>query len=154
MPGPAEIGAAIAEAAIIVAPELVNIPILGRIISILAGHSGGQAKALEQLQQTLEKKKTDRQTRIARNARYVLKASDAMTCVEKHLLTPQVVLTLGKGLISALEGNDSSAFDLLANDIFTCIEEHVLRQDTPRVIREVRTYHRPSRGHGKGRKKA
>lgn len=149
-----EIGPALAEAALIVAPELLNVPLLGRIISVLAGRSGGEAKALESLQQTIEKKKTERKTRIERNARYVLKASDAMTCVEQHLLTPQIALTIGKGLIAALEGKDSSAFDLLANDIFTCIEEHVLRQDTPRVIREARVYHRPSRGHGKGRKKS
>jgi hypothetical protein len=152
MAGIAEIGAALAEAALIVAPELVDIPVVGRILVALAAHSGGETKAIEELQNLLEKKKLDRQTRIQKNARYVLKASEAMKCVETHLLKPAVVVTLARGLIEALRGRDTSAFDLLANDIFTCIEEHVLRQDTPRVISTKRQYHRPARGHGHGRK--
>lgn len=136
-----------------IAPDLASIPVVGRIlIAIAAGH-GSDTEAVEKLQAEANKLKTQRQTRITRNGRYVLKASDAMKCVETHLMSGGVLLAFGKGLVNILTGKSGAAPDLLFDQIATCIEEHVLRQDTPRVISDKRRYHRPSRGHGKGRGK-
>lgn len=154
MPGPVEIIIPIVETALTLLPGLAEVPILGRILIALAPGGGNDQKALEELQKQADAKKTDRQTTIDRNARYVLKASEAMKCVETHLMNGGFLLALGKGLANAILGRSGGfAPDLLLNDIFACIESKTLRQDTPRVISAKRIYHRPARGHGKGRKK-
>ncbi len=154
MAGIAEIGALAAETMITFAPWLVDIPVLGRILIALSPHGGNDLKAMEELQKLAEKKKTDRKDRISRNGRYVLKASDAMRCVEDNLMNGGVLLAIGKSLLDVVMGRSGGgAPDLLADRIFTCIEEHVLRQDTPRVKRSDPYFGRPARGHGHGRKR-
>ncbi len=155
MPSPIEIVAPLAEAALVILPELVDVPILGRILLSLAPGGGNETKALEQLQEQANKKKTDRKTRIDRNARYVIKASEAMLCVEKNVMDGKVALAFAKGLANAILGRSGGyAGDILVDSIWTCIEEHVLRQDTPRVKGTPRgKYVRPRKGHGKGRGK-
>ena len=113
-----------------------------------------ETKALENLEEVIQKKKTERKTRVERNARYVIKASEAMLCVEKHLMDGKVLLAIGKGLVNAILGRGADGPDLLLDAIWTCIEENVLRQDTPRVIGSPRgKYVRPRKGHGHGRGK-
>jgi hypothetical protein len=155
MAGIAEIGAEVAEVALTFIPGLADVPILGRILLVLAPGGGNDLKALEELQKQAEKKKTDRATRIQKNARYVLKASEAMKCVESNLMNGGVLLALGRGLINTVlgKGGGQSAPDLLVERIFQCIEEHVLRQDTPRVKHTGTYFARPSKGHGHGRKR-
>jgi hypothetical protein len=144
--------AEIAEAIVLLAPEATNIPILGKILLSLSGKSGGDTAALEELQKQMEQKKTDRKTRIQKNARYVLKASDAMQCVETHIMESSFALKFAQGILNALTGKGGSALDLLTDEIFLCIEEKVLRQDTPRVIGDHKSkYVRPRKGHGHGR---
>ncbi len=153
MAGIAEIGSAAAETMITFAPWLVDIPVLGRILIALSPHGGNDLQAMEELQKQADKKKTDRKTRIEKNARYVLKASEAMKCVESNLMNGAVLLALGKGLLDAVMGRaGGGAPDILADKIFTCIEEKVLRQDTPRVKHTGTYFARPSKGHGHGRK--
>ncbi len=153
MAGIAEIGGEIAEVALTFIPGLLDVPILGRILSVLAPGGGNDIKALEELQKVADKKKTDRSTRISKNARYVIKASEAMKCVETNLMSGAVMLAIGKALINNVLGRGGgSGPDLLADRIFTCIEEHVLRQDTPRVVGDHSSkYVRPRKGHGHGR---
>lgn len=144
------------EAAILLFPELVDIPIAGRILIAIAGKHPGEPNPVEELQKVADKKKTDRKTRIEHNARYVIKASEAMKCVEENLMNGQVLTSFLKGLVNAILGRTSggSAPDILVEKIFTCIEEHVLRQDTPRVIGDHSSkYVRPRKGHGHGRGK-
>lgn len=144
------------DAALVIEPALVDVPVLGKLLIFLQQGSGGETKALEKLEEIAKKKQTERKTRKQRNERYVLKASDAMDCVEKHLMSGGLLLSLGRGIVNALSGSGAgSAPDLLLDQIWTCIEEKVLRQDTPRVLVEVsgKEYHRPAKGHGHGRKK-
>ena len=154
MASPIEIIAPIAEAALVVLPELVEVPILGRLLLSLAPAHGSDTKALEELIKQAERKKTERKTRIERNARYVLKASDAMQCVENALVDGKILLAFAKGLASIIWRGTGDAPDILINQIWTCIEEHVLRQDTPRVVGDHKSkYVRPRKGHGHGRGK-
>jgi hypothetical protein len=145
------IGADVAETALVMMPELANVPILGRIIVAIAGGHISDGEAIEQLQELAEKKKTERKTRKEQNARYVLKASDAMECVEKGLMDGTFLLAIGRGIANAILGRPGFAPDLILEQIWQCIEEHVLRQDTPRVKKDVIYSARPARGHGKGR---
>jgi len=153
MAGVTEIGTEAAEIALTFAPWLENVPVLGRILVWLAPGGGNDLKAQEELQAQIEKKKQDNQTRIARNGRYVLKASDAMKCVDQTVNSGGVLLALGKAILNTVRGVGVNAGDILTDRIFTCIEEKVLRQDTPRPkhTKEIR-YPRPARGHGKGRR--
>ncbi len=154
MPGIIEIGGEVAEVALTFIPALAEVPILGRILLVLAPGGGNDIQAMEQLQKVADSKKTDRATRIKNNGRYVLKASDAMQCVETHLMNGGVLLAIGKALINAVLGKPGTGPDLLADRIFQCIEEKVLRQDTPRVKGTPRgKYVRPRKGHGHGRGK-
>lgn len=154
MPGIAEIGAEIVEVALTFIPSLEGIPVLGRILRLIAPGGGNDFKALEELQAQANKRKTDRATRIAKNARYVIKASDAMQCVEDNLMTGAVWLALGKSFVNILTksiGFEPGAGDLLAQQIFLCIESKVLKQTSRRTLVQRKAYHRPSRGHGHGR---
>ncbi len=102
MPGVAEIGAEAAEAAITFAPWLIDVPVLGRILLVLSPGGGNEIKAMEELQKQAEKKKSDRKTLQDRNARYVLKASDAMKCVEDNLMSGGVLLAIGRSIINSV----------------------------------------------------
>jgi len=153
MPGIGEVIPAAVETAVVLVPSLLDVPIVGRILIAIMHGRGGDTHALEELQKTADKKKTERKTRIERNARYVIKASKAMECVEKHIMSGGLLLSLGKGIASAVLGKADTAPDILLDEIYTCIEENVLRQDTPRVKRKnVEYFARPRRGHGHGRK--
>ncbi len=154
MPGIIEIGGEVAEVALTFIPGLAEVPILGRILLTMAPHGGNDIKALEELQKVADAKKTDRATRQQRNARYVLKASEAMKCVEVNLMNGGVLLAIGKGLINAVLGRAGAGPDILLDRIYTCIEENVLRQDTPRVKHTDPYFARPSKGHGHGRKRS
>ncbi len=151
-----EIVAPVVETAITILPELLDVPILGRILLTLAPGGGNDFKALEELQKVADKKKTDRKTRKERNARYVLKASDALECCEKQIYSAEILLAMAKGLANAILGKPTTSADILFDQIANCIEEHVLRQDTvrtqPRAQRRGK-YGRPAKGHGKGRGK-
>lgn len=151
MAGVTEIGELAAETALTFAPWLVDVPVLGRILLWLSPHGGNDLKAMEELQKQADAKKQDTKTRIDRNARYVLKASEAMKCVDQTVNSGGVLLALGKALLNTVRGAGGNAGDILTDRIFLCIEEKVLRQDTPRVKRTATNYHRPARGHGKGR---
>jgi hypothetical protein len=153
MPGVGEIGAEAAEIALTMAPWLVDVPVLGRILLLLNPAGGNDLKAQEELQKQAEKKKQDNQTRIARNGRYVIKASEAMKCVDKTVNSGGVLLAFGKAILNTLRGVGSNAGDILTERIFLCIEENVLRQDTPRPKHsKTITNPRPARGHGHGRR--
>lgn len=144
---------ALADAALVIAPALAEVPVIGRLIVVIAQGHGNETHALEQLEEQAKKKKTERDTRIKRNARYVIKASEAMRCVENSMTASTLLLSFGRGILNTIKGSGAgSAPDLVMDRIFTCIEEHVLRQDTPRVFsRAIRGYKRPAKGHGHGR---
>lgn len=144
---------ALVETAITFAPWLTEIPVLGRILTLFAPDGGNELKALEVLEAAALKKKQDRATRIKKNARYVLKASDAMQCVESSLGNGAFLLALGRALLNTVAGRSTgaSAPDLLTDKIFSCIESKVLKQTSKRVKVTETFYHRPAKGHGKGR---
>lgn len=144
------------ETALTFAPWLADVPVLGRILLLFAPGGGNDIKAQEILQAAAKKKETDRATRIKKNARYVLKASEAMRCVESTLGNGGFLLSLGQSILNLVknQGNPSglvSAPDLLMDKVFSCIESKVLSQDSKREKVTETFYHRPSRGHGKGR---
>lgn len=141
------------ETALTFAPWLVDIPVLGRILVLFAPGGGNDLKALEALNAAAAKTKQDRATRIKRNERYVLKASDAMRCVENSLGNGAFLLSLGRALLNQVAGRSAgvSAPDLIMSKIFDCIESKTLSQKSKRVKEERKYYARPARGHGKGR---
>jgi hypothetical protein len=154
MPGVAEIGAEAAETALTFAPWLVDVPVLGRILLVLSPGGGNDLQAQEQLQKAAEEKKTERKTREQRAARYVLKASDAMQCVETNLMNGSVLLAIGKAILNTVfRRTPVTGPDLLCDKIFTCIEQKTLRQDSPRPPHpKTISNPRPARGHGHGRR--
>jgi hypothetical protein len=153
MPGVTEIGTEAAEVILTMAPWAADIPVLGRILLWLSPGGGNDLKAQEELQKQADAKKQDVKTVIDRNARYVIKASEAMKCVDATVNSGGVLLAFGKAILNTLRGRPGNAGDILTDRIFLCIEEHVLRQDTPRP-KHTKTvlYPRPARGHGKGRR--
>jgi len=143
----------IVETALVFAPELLEVPILGRILFALGFNKvPSDAGSLAQIERNAQINKTERATRRQRNNRYVIKAADAMACVEDVIMSPQFALAFGKGLVQMIIGGQLLPGDILVDKIWTCIEENVLRQDTPRVRGQAKTkYIRPAEGHGHGR---
>jgi len=155
MPNVIEIVSPLAESALVIAPALADVPILGRVIVALAGaHPLTETQAMEQMQKSLDAEKKLRQKELDDNNRYVVKVSDAIKCTQDHLLTPRIILDFGRGLFNALAGKqvDAGFAQIVYGKIRDCIISHSLRQDTPRVKIDTPRYHRPSKGHGKGRK--
>lgn len=146
--------AGLVEAVLSFAPGLVDIPVLGKILILFAPGGGDDLKAQEALEAAAKKTLKDRAERVQKNARYVLKASDAMKCVEDSLGNGGFLLALGKALVNQVAGRAAgvSATDLITDRIFDCIESKVLRQDSPRKAKQAKYYGRPAGGHGKGRK--
>jgi hypothetical protein len=138
--------------ALILMPELANVPVLGRIAVLLAGtHQLDDTHPLEQFDKAREADKAVRERERDENSRYVIKVSEALKCVDKGLFDSKLLLAFLKGLINILLGKSQSADALMYDQIKQCILENRLRQDTPRVFSTTGRYHRPSRGHGKGR---
>lgn len=151
-----EVGEKFVRTVLIFAPWLTEVPVLGRILLSIAPGGGNEFEALEEFERVLQEKATERATRIQRNARYVLKASDAMKCVEDNFATAGFLFALVKGILNTLIGRGAggSAVDLLEDRMFTCIESKVLKQTGRRQRKEKTYYGRPARGHGHGRVKS
>lgn len=88
----------------------------------------------------------------------VIKVSDAIECVQAHMNQTTAAVLVLKGLCANIgdlvfgTGHTGSGFQDLFDSTTKCIREKALRQDTPRVKSEKLGYHRPAKGHGKGRK--
>jgi len=151
MPEPAEIVAiALAPGPLIEQLKRVaeRIPVLGRIIAaviaIFTAFNLGTATNPE----VEREKRSRRKTRIEKQARYVLKASDAMQCVEDFLYGEGsgLVVALAKALRKGL-----SVPDVMTDEVFACIESKVLKQTGKRSKKEKKYFGRPAKGHGHGR---
>ncbi len=142
------------ETVVTLAPGLLEVPILGAILKTIVPGGGSDAHAIEALEREATKRKNDRETRIKKNNRYVIKASDAMKCVEDNIMHGQFLLSLGKGIVDWIIGRaipGTTLPDIFVERIFACIEHKVLKQSSPRTLRAGPHYHRPSKGHGHGR---
>lgn len=143
----------IVRTAVTLLPELANIPGLGKIIIALNKVPTNDTQALEQLQSEFDKKKKEREKTQTQNARYVIKVSEAMKCVDKSFDNANLVWAFVKSIGSLVSGGSTTLTDPMRQAIYQCLEENRLRQDTPRVFSHTFRYHRPSKGHGKGRGK-
>lgn len=140
--------------ALILMPELANIPVLGRIALLLSGTNQlNDTHALEEFSKAKERQKAQREKERDENARYVIKVSEALKCVDDSLFDTTILMAFLKGLINVIVGKTQTMDDLMYDKIKQCILENRLRQDTPRVFSKTFRYHRPSKGHGKGRSK-
>lgn len=152
MPGP-EIGVELVETALTFAPWLLDVPVLGRILRLIAPTGGDESHAIQELIKLANEKKADRKTRTDKNGRYVLKASEAMKCVDTNLNEGAVFFALGRAFLNRVAGKGlDTAPDILTDKIFTCIESKVLKQTSKRTKRERGKFARPAKGHGHGRK--
>ncbi len=137
--------------AVTLIPALAKIPGLGKLIVVLNKVPQSDTQALEKLQSDNDKKKKEREKTVKENARYVIKVSEAMKCVNSKFDDANLVLDFVKSLIDLVTGGSQTMTDALRERILHCMLENRLRQDTPRVIQAKRRYHRPSKGHGHGR---
>lgn len=131
-----------------------RIPVLGRIVKIVVLVLTALKLLPDSSPQPIseDEKKQRRKTRRENQARYVLKASDAMECVEESLYGEGggLVIALGKAIAA---GHGVSVPDLISDEVYTCIESKVLSQTGKRKKKEKKYYGRPARGHGKGLQK-
>lgn len=147
-----EIVSPLVEAALIVAPELLDIPVLGKI---LLGLSGGQpineAQALEKLQGSLENQKKTRQKVRDKLGHRVIKVSDALKCAEDTIFDGKLLLRIGQSIVKNIAGTPTDSGALMYDPIEKCMIQKMLTQSRPKTLRSWKqTYHRPSIGHGKG----
>ncbi len=152
MPGIIEIVSPLVEAALIVAPELVNIPVLGKL---LLGLSGGnpmnEAQAVEQVQKQADDAKKTRQKVQDRLGHRVIKVSDALKCVDATLTDGKLLLTLAKALVKNIAGTPTDIGQLQYDPIQNCMIQKMLSQSGKKDLRGWKQpYHRPARGRGKG----
>ncbi len=107
----------------------------------------------EDLARDLNRKIKQKESDKSKDNQMVIKVSEAIKCVEDNFnnttLIKEFLLVACKSLVAGetQEACGQKLFDKMAR----CIRENALRHDTPRVISSKRRYHRPSKGHGKGR---
>lgn len=141
----------IVRTAVTLLPQLAKIPGLGKIIIALNKVPTNDTEALEKMQGEFDKKKKERERAQQQNSRYVIKVSEAMKCVDKSFDSANLVWEFVKSIGSLVSGGSTQVTDEMRSQISRCLEENRLRQDTPRVFSKTFRYHRPSKGHGKGR---
>jgi hypothetical protein len=148
----AEIVSPLVEAALVIAPELVDIPVLGRVLLALSGAKPlDDTKAIEQLQRQEEEAKKTRQKVRDRLGHRVIKVSDALDCVEKTLFDGRLLLLLGKAIIKTIAGTSTQVGSLQYDPIAQCMIQKMLSQSGKKTLRSWKQpYHRPAIGHGKG----
>jgi hypothetical protein len=142
------------EAALIVAPELLEIPILGKILlSLTGGHApGSETKALEQLEKSKETQKATRTKVRDRLKHRVIKVSDALQCCEDTCFDGRLLLHVGKALVKTIAGDTTEVGQLQYEKIERCMVKKMLTQSRPKQLRGWKQpYHRPARGHGIGK---
>ncbi len=148
----AEIVSPIVEAALIIAPELLNVPVLGRVlIALTGGHPGSEHKALEDLQRSADDQKKARQKVRDRLGHRVIKVSDALQCAETTLFDGKLLLLVGKAIVKNISGAPTDVGALQYEPIERCMIQKMLSQSsTKKVGGWKQTYHRPAKGHGHG----
>jgi hypothetical protein len=147
----AEILSPLVEAALVIAPELVDVPVLGRVlIALTGGHPGNETAALEQLQRSGDTQKKTRQ-RVRDDLKHrVIKVSDALQCVESNIYDGRLLLNVGKALVKNIAGANTDAASLAYEPIQNCMIQKMLSQSSKKSVGGWKqTYHRPSVGHGK-----
>jgi hypothetical protein len=124
-------------------PGLATVPILGKIIPLLSSGTMDEFKAFEQYEAEKEKS-TARRTKLKKeNNRYVIKVSEAMTCVEVQL-DGKLSLAFLKAAIKTILGGKGNAFDTLFDPIAQCMVEKALQQKNARSIgKYVKTKNTP-----------
>ncbi len=146
-----EIVSPIVEAALIIAPELIDVPILGRILSgLTGGHPRDEHHALEELQRSSEDRKKTRQKVRDRLGHRVIKVSDALQCVENTLFDGRLLLNVGKAIVKNIAGTPTDVGALQYDPVEECMIKKMLTQSRPKTVGGWKqTYHRPAKGHGK-----
>ena len=143
----AEIAATVIE----VFPQLLEIPLLGRILSAFRQVPFNDARQIEALQSSADKNKATRTKLKRENNKHVIKVNDAMQCVEDQLADGRLAWTLFKSFGSVLAGNASDAADVTMQQIFDCMKRKTLSQRSTRVHEPTKTgYTRSPSGHGRG----
>jgi hypothetical protein len=132
-------------------PELATSPLIGKIIPLFKIDPRSDTDLARALNREL---KVPKHHGFNDNTA-VIKVSEAIKCVETKLGNGKVLLSFLKGIVNSLKSAEGkNAAELLASDIAACIREDSLRQNTPRTTDPPRQkYHRPAKGHGKGRGK-
>ncbi len=146
-----EIVAPIVEAALIVAPELIDVPVLGRVLlALTGGHPLNEHKALEDLQRSVDDQKKTRQKVRDRLGHRVIKVSDALKCVDDTLMSGNVLLLLGKAIVKNISGGQTDVGVLQYDPIQRCMIQKMLSQSSKRSVGGWKqTLHRPAKGHGR-----
>jgi hypothetical protein len=147
-----EVVSPLVEAALIIAPELLEIPVLGRILSGLAGAKPmNEAEALAKMQESLDQQKKTRQKVRDRLGHRVIKVSDALKCAEDTIFDGKLILRIGKAIIKNLAGTPTDSGVLMYDPIEQCMIQKMLTQSRPKTLRSWKqNYHRPAKGHGRG----
>jgi hypothetical protein len=146
-----ELVSPLVEAALIVAPELINVPVLGKVLQALTGgHPGSEHKALEELQRSADDQKKTRQKVRDRLGHRVIKVSDALACVEATLFDGKLLLLLGKAIVKNLAGAPTDIGSLQYDPVQRCMIQKMLSQSSKKTLRTWKQdQHRPSKGHGR-----
>jgi hypothetical protein len=133
MPGVEEIPA-IVRTVVDLAPALKEVPILRGLIVPLMKVPGNDTQELENYLSAVDKRKKQRQKTRTKNARYVIKISDAMQCVEDTVMSGQIAIQFGKALVTNITGKTSgvSAGDGLYDQILQCMLKKRLQQKNKR----------------------
>jgi hypothetical protein len=140
------------EAALIIAPELLDIPVLGRILSGLAGGNPlTESQALEKIQGSLDQQKKTRKKVRDRLGHRVIKVSDALKCAEDTIFDGKLLLRIGQALVKNIAGTPTDIGGLTYDPIQRCMIEKMLRQSSKKTLRGWKqAYHRPAIGKGRG----
>lgn len=143
----------IVDAVLTFAPQVMNIPVLGRLLTGLGVGPIIDEKAIEQLQGSIDQRKSTRTRTQNQNNKRVIKVKDALQCVDRSVNNPAVILKFGRAMAGVIAGGTQSIGEILYKEIETCILKNRLGQSSVRSGNIRRTSsHRPSKGHGTGKK--
>ena len=127
-----------------------RIPWLARLaVLIHASRPMNESEALEALNRA--QKWTRKLKQGYNDSTHVIKVSDAIECVGAQVNSAPQAFRVLKEALKAILGTPGNSLSQLGDDVVDCLRAKSLGQDSERVWSVKHRYHRPSRGHGRGR---
>jgi len=140
----------IVDGIVTLAPQVMRIPVLGKLLSSLGIGPILDTQAMERYQRDADRNKSTRVRTQNQNNKRVIKVKDALQCVDRTVNSPAVALKFGRALAGVIAGGTETIGDIMYREIEQCILKNRLGQSSARSGNERKTSsHRPSVGHGK-----
>ena len=116
-------------------PAVKNLRLVrGLIVPLEGAGTMNEAKAIEELQGNVEKRKQQREKARNKQNKRVIKINDAMKCIEDQIGQGQLLIDFGKAILSTITSSrGQDMMDLISGRVLACMISKALQQNNKRT---------------------